>query len=224
MAVYRCYVTKKPGFDSERNALFRDLSELLSLNSLESVDIFNRYDVEGVSPETFEQAKRSVFAEPQCDDCYPEALPAGALSGPHRVLAVESLPGQYDQRADSCAACIQLLTGGERPRAAYAHVYILHGSLSNADFEACRNWLINPVECREASPEKPETLAAVYGAPAPVAVMTGFTQLDEAGLAACLSEYGLAMDAADLAFLQAYFRDTEHRDPTVTELRVLDTY
>ena len=129
MAVYRCYVTKKPGFDSERNALFRDLSELLSLNSLESVDIFNRYDVEGVSPETFEQAKRSVFAEPQCDDCYPEALPAGALSGPHRVLAVESLPGQYDQRADSCAACIQLLTGGERPRAAYAHVYILHGSV-----------------------------------------------------------------------------------------------
>ncbi len=224
MAVYRCYVTKKPGFDSERNALFRDLSELLSLHALKGVDIFNRYDVEGISAEAFENATRSVFAEPQCDDCYPESMPEAALRQPCRILAVESLPGQYDQRADSCAACIQLLTGGERPRAAYARVYVLYGELSDEDFAACRSWLINPVECREASPEKPETLAASYGEPAPVAVLTGFTELDAAGLADCLAEYGLAMDAADLAFLQAYFRDTEKRDPTVTELRVLDTY
>ena len=200
MAVYRCYVTKKPGFDSERTALYRDLSELLALKSLESVDIYNRYDVEGVTPETFAGACRSVFAEPQCDDCFPETLPESALRPPCRVLAVESLPGQYDQRADSCAACIQLLSGGERPRAACARIYILRGALSDADVEQCKNWLINPVECREASMDKPETLAVEYGAPAPVTTLTGFTQLDEAGLAACVSEYGLAMDAADLAF------------------------
>ena len=224
MAVYRCYVTKKTGFDSERTALFRDLSELLALKSLQSVDIVNRYDVEGVTPESFESACQSVFAEPQCDDCFPETLPAELLRQPCRVLAVESLPGQYDQRADSCAACIQLLSGGERPRAAYARIYILRGELSDADFDQCKNWLINPVECREASMEKPETLAAAYGAPAPVETLAGFTQLHETELAACVAEYGLAMDAADLAFLQAYFRDAERRDPTITELRVLDTY
>ena len=224
MAVYRCYVTKKPGFDSERNALYRDLTELLSLKALKSVDIYNRYDVEGLSAETFDAACRNVFAEPQCDDFFVENLPEEALAGDCRILAVESLPGQYDQRADSCAACIQLMSGGDRPQAAYARVYVFRGELSDADLGACRSWLINPVECREAALEKPATLVAEYGAPAPVETLKGFTALEGEELAKYVSTYGLAMDAADLTFLQAYFRDTEMRDPTITELRVLDTY
>ncbi len=224
MAVYRCYSAKKRGFDSEHASLARDLKELLSISSLEGVEIFNRYDVEGISEDVYQAAKKSVFAEPPCDDVFDEVLPREALSKPCRVLAVESLPGQYDQRADSCAACIQLSSGGERPAVRCAKIYILIGNLTDADFDACRCWLINPVECREASLEKPETLSEKYGEPEPVHTLDGFTGLDRDGLSELSSSYGLAMDTDDLAFMQRYFKNEEKRDPTVTELRVLDTY
>ncbi len=224
MPVYRCCVSKKAAFGSERAALLRDLSELPGVTSLKEVLIFNRYDVEGISPETYEAAKKTVFAEPPCDDVFDGALPEYALEAPCRVLAVESLPGQFDQRADSCASCIQLMSGGDRPTVASARVYVFRGELSDAEFDACRGWLINPVECREASMEIPETLKPNYGAPAPVPVLEGFIGLDSDGLRGVMNEYGLAMDLDDITFLQGYFRDSEKRDPSLTELRVLDTY
>ena len=224
MPVFRCYVSKKAAFGSERASLFRDLSELPGVTSLKEVLIFNRYDAEGISSEIYEAAKKTVFAEPPCDDVFDGNLPESALTEPCRLLAVESLPGQFDQRADSCASCIQLMSGGERPSVATARVYIFRGELSDSEFDACRSWLINPVECREASMELPETLKPNYGAPESVPVLEGFNELDAEGLRAAIDGYGLAMDFDDITFLQSYFRSTEHRDPTLTELRVLDTY
>ena len=194
MAVYRCYAVKKTGFDSERSALLHDLRELLSISALEGVEIFNRYDVEGISDEAYAAAKKSVFAEPPCDDVFDNYIPPSALSATYRILAVEALPGQYDQRADSCAACIQLMSGGNRPIARYARVYVFKGILSDEDFDAIRRWLINPVECREASLEKPESLSENYGAPEPVSRIDGFIFLDRDGLSGIISSFGLAMD------------------------------
>ena len=146
--------------------------------------------------------------------------PAGA----HTVLAVEPLPGQFDQRADSCAQCIQLLTGGERPAVAAAKIYVLEGDLSAADMDKIRGYLINPVEAREASMDKPATLKVEYAIPTTVASVTGFIHMDEAALSDLLTNMGLAMDLDDLKFLQSYFRDEEKRDPTITEVRMVDTY
>ena len=220
MGVYRCYATKKVGFDTESRSLFNDIKEQLGLSGLTDIKIFNRYDVEGVTAESYAAARRTVFSEPPCDDVYDEELPALDAC---RMLAVEALPGQFDQRADSTAACIQLLCGGDRPVARYAKVYAFFGELTQEQFEACKAWLINPVECREASSEKPSTLIEQYPAPAPVPVLEGFIGLDRSGLEEIVSSYGLAMDLADITFLQDYFRK-EGRDPTETELRVLDTY
>ena len=156
------------------------------------------------------------------DECYDEDFPRPA--GAHTVLAVEPLPGQFDQRADSCAQCIQLLTGGERPAVAAAKIYVLEGELSAADMDKIRGYLINPVEAREASMDKPATLKVEYAIPTTVASVTGFIHMDEAALSALLANMGLAMDLDDLKFLQAYFRDEEKRDPTITEVRMVDTY
>ncbi len=220
--VYRCFAEKKPGFDGEAKGLLRELREQLGVRSLTGLRILNRYDVEGVEAAVYEAAGPIVFSEPPVDTLYHEDFPMPTVAG--AVLAVEALPGQYDQRADSAAQCIQLMTGGDRPTVRSAAVYLLEGALTAGELAAIKKYLINPVESREATLDKPATLAGEAAHPDHVAVVEGFTALDEAGLAALLEEYGLAMDLEDLKFLQRYFRDEEKRDPTLTEIRVVDTY
>ena len=222
MSVYRCYSQKKPGFDVEAQGLCKALQEQLGVKGLKSVTILNRYDADQIDPAVYQQAKGIVFSEPQVDVIYDETFPQPVQ--PASILAVEALPGQFDQRADSCQQCIQLMAGVDRPLIAYAKVYVLEGELSQEDLDKIRHYLINPVESREASMDKPDTLVRAHPAPDHVAVIEGFTALDEEGLAALLDQLGLAMDLDDLKFLQVYFRDEEHRDPTITEVRVVDTY
>ena len=222
MSVFRCYSEKKPGFDVEAQGLCHQLREQLGVASLESVRILNRYDADHIDPAVYQAAKTVVFSEPQVDDIWDETYPAPDTV--HSVLAVEALPGQFDQRADSCAQCIQMMHGGERPTVRAATVYVLEGALTTPEAAKARGYLINPVESREAALDKPATLRQDYPVPAAVPVLDGFTALDRAGLESVLAQYALAMDLADLAFLQAYFRDEEGRDPTLTEVRVVDTY
>ena len=217
--VRRVYVEKKPPLRQEAAALFRELRTVLGIRELTGLRLINRYDAEGLEEEVFRQAVRSVFSEPQVDDTA-EALPPGDWA----VFAAEPLPGQFDQRADSAAQCIQLLTGGERPLIACAKVYLLSGSLTPEQTARIKHYLINPVESREASLEKPDTLVQEHPVPGPVEAVQGFTAMDRAALSALLDNLGLAMDPDDLEFLQAYFRDTERREPTITEIRVVDTY
>ena len=221
--VFRCYVEKRPGFDGAARALCRELTEELGISSLTGVRILNRYDVEGVSPQVYAQAAATVFSEPQVDAVYEEELP-DMTGAPCRLVAVEALPGQYDQRADSASQCIQLQTGGERPLCATAAVYILQGQVDDADLAKVKKYLINPVEAREAALDKPRTLSQHYSAPGRVKVLAGFRDLDDDGLEHMLQAYGLAMDVNDLKFFQRYMREEEQREPTLTELRLVDTY
>ena len=220
--VYRIFVEKREGLSPEAGNLLSDLRGFLGIGSLEGVRILNRYDVEGIDPAVYEKAKHIVFSEPQVDVVWDEAFPEPRNL--HSLLAVEALPGQFDQRADSCAQCVQLMAGVERPLVRHAKVYLLEGRLTGEDLDKIKGYLINPVESREASLEKPETLVRTHAAPPMVETLTGFTALDGDGLAALLDKLGLAMDLDDLKFLRAYFRDTERRDPTITEVRVVDTY
>ncbi len=222
MSVYRCYSRKKEGFDVEAQGLCRQLREQLGIEGLHSVTILNRYDVEQVSREVYERAKGIVFSEPQVDMVYDEDWPMPRIAG--AFFAVEALPGQFDQRADSAAQCIQLMAGVDRPLIAYAKLYFLEGAISQTDLNKIKAFLINPVESREASLDKPETLVREHALPDHVETVDGFTAMDEAALSALLDKLGLAMDMDDLKFLQAYFRDEEKRDPTITEVRVVDTY
>ncbi len=218
--VYRVYVEKKPALAHEASSLLAELRGHVGIGSLTAVRIVNRYDVENIDKALFEQACRTIFSEPQLD-CVSDTLIYGDDSV---VFAVEPLPGQFDQRADSAAQCIQLQSQGDRPTVRSAKVYILSGELSEEDVAAVKKYVINAVESREASLETPTTLAIDYAMPETVATVEGFIALDEAGLASLLDSLGLAMDLDDLKFLQAYFRDEEHRDPTITEIRVVDTY
>ena len=218
--VSRIYVEKKPGFDGEATSLERELRTLLGIESLTGLRLINRYDVEGITPELFASCVPTVFSEPQTDVATEEMpeVAEGAV-----VFAVEFLPGQFDQRADSASECVQLISQGERPLVRSATIYVLEGALSEADVDAVKHYVVNPVEARLASLDKPATLATEIPEPAPVEVLDGFRELDEAGLAAFIAERGLAMDAADIAFCQEYFRG-EGRDPSITEIRVIDTY
>ena len=218
--VSRIYVEKKPGFDGEAKSLERELRTLLGIESLTGLRLINRYDVEGITPELFASCVPTVFSEPQTDVAT-EEMPEVAEGA--SVFAVEFLPGQFDQRADSASECVQLISQGERPLVRSATVYVLEGALSEVDVDAVKRYVVNPVEARLASLDKPATLAAEIPEPAPVEVLDGFRELDEAGLAAFIAERGLAMDAADIAFCQEYFRG-EGRDPSITEIRVIDTY
>ncbi len=220
--VYRIYVEKKPGVSPESAGLLADLRDFLGVKALEEVRILNRYDVDHIDREVFEQAKSVVFSEPQVDRTYDETFPTP--EGQWTVLAVEALPGQFDQRADSAAQCIQLMAGAERPLVSYAKVYLLRGALTAEDVERIAGYVINPVESRRASMDKPQTLERTYAVPDHVRTVEGFTAMDEPALAALLDELGLAMDLDDLKFLQNYFKSEEHRDPTITEVRVVDTY
>ena len=215
--VYRIYVEKKPGFDGEAQSLRRELVELLGINGLKGLRLLNRYDVEGIDRALFEQAIPTVFSEPPVDVTY-DALPASATT-----FAVEYLPGQFDQRADSASQCIQLLSQGERPDVRSAKVYLLEGALSEADVAAIKKYVINPVEAREADLAERETLKMEFAIPEAVETLTGFIAMDDAALEAFRTEKGLAMDHADIVFCQDYFK-SEHRDPTITEIRVIDTY
>ena len=217
--VRRIYVEKKPALRQEAAGLLNELRSLLGISALTGLRLVNRYDAEGLDEATFQRAVQTVFSEPQVDDAT-AALPAGDYT----AFAVEYLPGQFDQRADSASQCIQLMTQGERPTVRTAKVYLLSGELTPADVDKIKHYVINPVEAREAGLESVETLKMEYDIPTTVETITGFTSLDEAGLAALLDKLGLAMDLDDLKFLQAHFRDGEHRDPTITEVRVVDTY
>ena len=216
--VYRVYVEKKAGQTHEADSLLREIKDFLQIDALESVRVLNRYDAENIEEGLFNYAVNTVFSEPQVDDVSFE-VPAGEI-----IFAVEPLPGQYDQRADSAAQCIQIISQGNRPIIRTAKVYVLSGSLTEENIAAIKKHVINAVESREASLEMPETLTVEYAAPQTVATVDGFIGLDDAGLSALLEKLGLAMDLDDLKFLQAYFRDEEHRDPTITEIRVVDTY
>ena len=216
--VYRVYVEKKQGQTHEAQGLLRDIQEFLGIGSLTGLRVLNRYDAENIEKELFDAAVNTVFSEPQVDDVSFE-LPQGDV-----VFAVEPLPGQYDQRADSAAQCIQIISQGNRPTIRTAKVYVLSGAPSEDELAAIKKYVINAVESREASLELPQTLAIDYTIPQTVATVEGFTAMDEEALGALLDKLGLAMDLDDLKFLQAYFRDQEHRDPTITEIRVVDTY
>ncbi len=217
--VYRIYVEKKEGLRHEAAALENELQGVLGIDALTGVRVINRYDVEMADESQFHRAVRTVFSEPQVDDTY-AALPEGSFV----AFAVEPLPGQFDQRADSASQCIQLMTQSERPAVRTAKVYLLSGDLTGTDVEKIKKFVINPVECREAGMETAQTLQVDYAVPTTVETVTGFIGLDEAGLAELLDRLGLAMDLDDLKYLQAYFRDDERRDPTITEIRVVDTY
>ncbi len=218
--VERIYVEKKTGFDVQAASLAEELRTIVGIRALEGVRLFIRYDVEGISAELFEECVPIVFSEPQVDVARPDLPSDIDLS---QTFAVEYLPGQFDQRAASAQECIQLISQGELPSVRSAVVYALQGAVEKADIEAVKHYVINPVEAREASLERPETLERDYPEPADVEVLEGFTELDEAGIEVFVAERGLAMDVADLAFCQRYFQ-SEGRQPTITEIKVIDTY
>ncbi len=215
--VYRIYTERKNGFEAEARALLADIRELLQIKSVSSLRLLNRYDVENIDKATFDACINTVFAEPQTDNAYFE-LPEGET-----VFATEYLPGQFDQRADSCAQCIQFVSGGEKPLVRNARVYILGGRITRDELETIKKYVINPVESREASLELPDTLDIPFEVPCDVPVMNEFLGLDRDGLASFISDYGLAMDLGDIIFCQEYFK-REGRCPTLTEIRLIDTY
>ena len=217
--VNRIYVEKKQGLRHEAQGLRHDIRHILLIQNLTDVRLLNRYDVEGLDSETFEKAVRLVLSEPQLDEVSTE-LPKedGAY-----VFAVEFLPGQFDQRADSAAQCIQILTQGERPKVRSAKVYLLYGKLSDEEIAEIKKYVINPVESREASLEPYTTLDVKYDIPTEVETLTGFIDAPDAELDAFRKEKGLAMDLDDLEFCRDYFK-SEHRDPSITEIRMIDTY
>ena len=216
--VYRIFVEKRLGLDNEAKALLNDARSLLGVSGLERVRLLNRYDAENISAELFDYAIGTVFSEPQVDMTCAEPDLSGA-----QVFAVEYLPGQFDQRADSAAQCIQIISRGERPLVRSAKLYALYGNVSAEELAQIKKYVINAVEAREASLDKPETLKIDYIVPEKVETLEGFTALDKEGIAKLVSDMGLAMDADDATFCQDYFR-SEKRDPTITEIRVLDTY
>ncbi len=216
--VYRIYVEKKKELALEANALLSDIRTLLNIESVQNVRIINRYDAEDIEKDLFDYACKTVFSEPQLDD-----ISAEIETGDATVFAVEYLPGQFDQRADSAAQCIQLISQGNRPVIRTAKVYVIEGDVSESELTEIKKYVINPVEAREAALELPETLKIQYEIPETVETLNGFTKLDRAGLEAFVKNYGLAMDADDIAFCQDYFK-SEDRDPTITEIRMIDTY
>ena len=218
--VRRIYVEKLPGFDVEANGVASDLRLSLGISGLEAVRLLNRYDIQGISDEDFSDAVNTVFSEPPVDAVYDQLPEIGTND---RIFASQYLPGQFDQRADSAAQCIQLATCKERPLIRTARVYILSGNISDEQFAQIKSYLINPVESLEASLDEVDTLSVEYEIKKTVETLTGFIALDDAGLAKFLADYALAMDFDDIKFCQNYFA-SEKRDPTITEIRMIDTY
>lgn len=220
MSVFRIYAEKKPEFAVEAQSVLSDVRTALRLN-INGLRILNRYDADKLTEADFRAAVNTVFSEPAVDVVYDE-LPE--ITTDDRIFAVEYLPGQFDQRADSCEQCIQILRQGERCRVRNARVYIVSGNITDEEFDKLKSYIINPVESREASLEKPETLDTNYEIPETVKTLTGFINLDSDGLRDFIKNYGLAMDFDDIKFCQEYFRNDEQRDPTITEIKMIDTY
>ena len=216
--VYRVYVEKKKELANEAKGLLNEAKNLLGIANLTDVRIFNRYDAENITEELFNYSIGTVFSEPQLDIATSEIETGDAI-----VFAVEFLPGQFDQRADSAAQCIQIISQGDRPVIRSAKVYALYGRLTDADVAEIKKYVINPVEAREADMALPETLVTKFEIPTSVKILDGFLALDRAGLEKFVKDMGLAMDADDIAFCQNYFK-TEGREPTITEIRMIDTY
>ncbi len=218
--VRRIYVKKKIGFDVEAKGVLKDLQENLQIKELEDVVILNRYDVSGIDENTYQKAKNIVFSEPQVDEYFDEEYSFGE----NKVFAVEFLPGQFDQRANSLAECLQIISGKERPIAKSAKVYILKGKITDQQLEDIKKYLINSVDSREANLEKSETLEDKIEQPKDVQVIEGFIDMTDEDFQKFYDKYGFAMDLQDLKFCQKYFRDEEKRNPTMTEMKMIDTY
>ena len=221
MSVFRIYTEKKPEFAVEASSQLADIKSALGISGLATLRVINRYDAEGLSAEDFKLAIPVVFSEPAVDVTY-TALPD--VKGNEYIFAVEYLPGQFDQRADSCAQCISLLTGGKRPTVRSAKIYIVGGNITASDLDAIKKYMINPVESREAQLGLFETLDIKYDIPTEVATVDGFIYSTDDDLKAMIAELGLAMDFDDIKFCRDYFKDKEGRNPTITEIRMIDTY
>ncbi|MBO4330884.1 MAG: phosphoribosylformylglycinamidine synthase, partial [Oscillospiraceae bacterium] len=217
--VYRVYVEKRPELASEADSLKNDIRSFLGIKSLERLRIVNRYDTEGISRELFDAAVATVFSEPQTDEVYYDLLP---LENAH-LIAVEYLPGQFDQRADSAAQCVQIISRSEMPVIKTAKIYALYGKLSEDDLNKIEKYLINPVECRRAALDELDTLVSENPVPEKVGILDGFRDADDHAMDAVIADFSLAMDKEDLRVCRDHFRK-EGRDPTVTELKMLDTY
>ncbi len=217
--VYRIFVEKKVGLRGEADSLLSDIRGFLGIESVKGVRIVNRYDAENITAELFEASKKTVFSEPQLDDISDELVGAEGKT----VFASEFLPGQFDQRADSAAQCIQIISCGDRPLIRGAKIYVIDGDVTEEELAKIKGYVINPVESREASLEKPETLVVEYDIPTTVETLDGFIELERDGLAEFVRSYGLAMDLDDITFCQSYFK-SEQRNPTITEIRMIDTY
>ena len=219
--VRRIFVQKREGFDVEAKGILNDLRENLNIKSLKDLKILNRYDVEGISEEVFRKAKNTIFSEPQVDVCYEDEYKAedGDI-----VFGVEFLPGQFDQRANSLSECLQIITAGEKLLAKSAKIYVLSGDLSKEEVDRIKKYLINPVDSRECSLEKHDTLKEEMKEPEDVKIVEGFISMTDENVKEFYEKYGFAMDIEDLKFCQKYFRDEEKRDPTMTEMKMIDTY
>jgi len=221
MGIKRIFVTKKAGFDVEAKMLLADLKDNLMIKGLSDIILYNRYDILGLSDEDFNKAKDLVFSEPPVDILYEDNMPEHKNA---RIFASEYLPGQFDQRADSAAECVALISAKERPIVKVAKVYVLYGEISDEEFSRIKNYLINPIESREAKLDMPKTLEDELKEPEDVKVIDGFIGFNKDELSDLHKSLGLAMGMDDLEFLQGYFKDEEQRDPTITEIKVLDTY
>ena len=221
MSVRRIFVEKRKGFDVPAQQMLDDLCETLEINTLKALRIFQRYDIEGLDDNEYAAVKNIVFSEPPVDIVYEENLPTIENA---KIFAIEYLPGQYDQRADSAAQCVQLVTSKERPTIHTAQVIALIGNISDEELKRIKTYLINAIESREASFDKPSTLQMSSETPADVEILTHFNEYSDIELKDFLKNCGFAMSFEDLQFCQKYFRDTEKRPPTITELRVIDTY
>ncbi len=219
--VRRIFVEKRKEFDIEAQKLLADLRNHLGIDSLNDARIINRYDISGITDAEYAKARTIIFAEPPVDIIYDDYLP---VVDDEKLFAIEYLPGQYDQRADSAAQCLQILTQKERPTVLSAKVIVLRGHISETEFSRIKSYCINPVESREASLQKPSSLEMKYDTPEDVPVLQGFNKWTTDALKKFHKTMGLAMSLDDLRFCQAYFRDTEKREPTLTEIRVIDTY
>ncbi|MEG2198949.1 MAG: phosphoribosylformylglycinamidine synthase, partial [Anaerovorax sp.] len=218
--VKRIYVEKKQGFDIEAQGLFQDMKENLHLETLKGIRVLNRYDMEGVDQASYEKAKYTIFAEPAIDQLYEETIP----QQPYQVFGVEYLPGQYDQRADSAAQCISLMDSRITALVKFARIMIPIGDISETQFEAIKKYCINPVDSQEAALGKPEKLEMDMILPADVQVVSGFRTMTEDQLEAFRMAQGFAMSFEDIKHINTYFSAEEDRDPTITELKVIDTY
>ena len=221
MGVKRVYVEKKPEFAVQAKELRHEVKSYLGIKTVKNVRVLIRYDVENLSDATFERACNGVFAEPPVDVLYREDFPREESD---HIFSVEFLPGQFDQRADSAVQCVQFIKEDELPVIKTATTYVIEGEISEEEMEAIKAHCINPVDSRETGLEKPETLVTKFEEPADVKIFDGFKDMPEAELKELYSSLGLAMTFKDFQHIQNYFKVEEHRDPSMTEIRVLDTY